>query len=54
MDCKHSLGVWADYDGNVHYEFENIDQLNSVDVFIFCPDCGFKLPTPFSLEIVLS
>lgn len=43
MTCKHPLGVHGDYDGNVHYEYENTDNLYPVDVFKFCPECGENL-----------
>jgi hypothetical protein len=43
MNHNHILGVWADYDGNVHYEYENTDQLYAVDIFEFCPVCGQNL-----------
>ena len=43
MTCRHPLGVWADNDGNVHYEYENTEQLYLVDIFEYCPVCGTKL-----------
>lgn len=43
MSHNHILGAWADYDGNVHYEYENTEQLYSVDIFEYCPECGVKL-----------
>lgn len=43
MAHNHILGAYADFDGNVHYEYENTDQLYSVDIFEFCPVCGQNL-----------
>lgn len=43
MSHNHILGAYADYDGNVHYEYENIEGLYPVDVFQFCPVCGQNL-----------
>jgi hypothetical protein len=43
MSHNHPLGVWADYDGNVHYEYESTEQLYPVDIFEYCPVCGKKL-----------
>ena len=43
MTCKHSLGVHADNDGNIHYKYDDVDGLYPVDVFKFCPECGAKL-----------
>jgi hypothetical protein len=43
MSHNHILGAWADYVGNVHYEYENTEQLYPVDIFEYCPVCGVKL-----------
>lgn len=43
MTCKHPLGVWADYEGKIHYKFDDINELYPVDVFKFCPECGTSL-----------
>lgn len=50
MTCRHILGAWADYNGNVHYEYEYTDQLYPVDVFKFCPECGEKIGALFSQD----
>jgi hypothetical protein len=43
MSHNHILGAWADYDGNVHYEYKDTYELFPVDIFEFCPVCGVKL-----------
>ena len=40
--CRHILGAIADYDGNIHYEYDDLDQISPCDVFEFCPQCGEK------------
>lgn len=43
MSHNHILGVYADYDGNVHYEYKSTDGLYAADIFEYCPVCGKKL-----------
>jgi len=41
MICRHLLGVYSDWEGNIYFEYEDTDGMDLI--FKFCPECGVNL-----------
>jgi len=41
MICRHILGVYSDWEGNIYFEYEDTDGMDLI--FKFCPECGVSL-----------